>query len=193
MEQKEEKYLTPAEVAKLLMVSPAAVRLWAEKGDLKALTTPGGHRRFLQSEVERFTAGRGIAATDKSEQRLSILIVDDDVQFTNYLQKLLSKFSSEVVVAVANNGFDAGIKIKELDPNVVLLDLMMPGMDGFSVCQSIKSNKTTTDIRVIVMTGFPSAENVQKIMSVGAEVCLSKPVDKVKLLDLLGLHAKTEQ
>lgn len=192
MQHDDDKYLTPKEVAKLLMVSPAAVRLWAEKGELKALTTPGGHRRFLQSDVDRFTSERGHRVNNLAEHKLSILIVDDDVQFTNYLQKLLSKFSSDVEVNVANNGFDAGIRIKELEPDIVLLDLMMPGMDGFTVCESIKSNKTTAAIRIIVMTGFPSAENVQKVMSAGAEVCLSKPVNKEELLSLLGLHASID-
>lgn len=188
MNNYDEAYLTPGQVAKLLMVSPAAVRLWAEKGEIKALTTPGGHRRFLPSEVERFSTERGLTPISKEELKLSVLIVDDDIQFTNYLNKLLNIFDEKVDVDVANDGFGAGLKIREREPDVVLLDLMMPGLDGFTVCQRIKSNSITSDIRVIAMTGYPSAENVEKILLAGAEVCLPKPVDKDELLQLLGLN-----
>lgn len=193
MDNHDEPYLTPGQVAKLLMVSPAAVRLWAEKGEIKALTTPGGHRRFLPSEVERFSKERGLVAIKKHKVKLSVLIVDDDIQFTNYLTKLLNKFSEKVEVEVANDGFGAGLKVREQEPDIVLLDLMMPGLDGFTVCQRIKSNSITSEIRVIAMTGYPSAENVEKILSSGAEICLSKPIDKNELLQLLGLDSSDDQ
>lgn len=193
MDNHDESYLTPGQVAKLLMVSPAAVRLWAEKGEIKALTTPGGHRRFLLSEVERFSNERGLAKAKKKNLTLSVLIVDDDIQFTNYLRKLLSKFPTQIDVDVANDGFGAGLKVREQEPDIVLLDLMMPGLDGFTVCQRIKSNSITSEIRVIAMTGYPSAENVKKILSAGAEVCLSKPVNKDELLQLLGIKHSESQ
>lgn len=189
MDNQDEPYLTPGQVAKLLMVSPAAVRLWAEKGEIKALTTPGGHRRFLPSEVERFSKERGLTSMKKQNVKLSVLIVDDDIQFTHYLTKLLKKFPEKVDVEVANDGFSAGLKVRELEPDVVLLDLMMPGLDGFTVCQRIKSNSITSETRVIAMTGYPSAENVEKILDAGAESCLPKPVDKNELLQLLGLNS----
>jgi excisionase family DNA binding protein len=188
MGKQDEGYLTPGQVAKMLMVSPAAVRLWAEKGEIKALTTPGGHRRFLHSEVKRFSLDRGLVPKNISKMLLSVLIVDDDIQFANYLQKLLSKFPDLIEVDVASNGFDAGVKVREYDPDVVLFDLMMPGLDGFSVCKRLKSSSSTENIRMIAMTGYPSTENVEKILSAGAEVCLSKPVEKNEILRLLGIN-----
>ena len=188
MDNEKELYLTPGQVAKILMVSPAAVRLWAEKGDIKALTTPGGHRRFMASEVERFSIERGLIRTKSKNMQFSVLIVDDDVQFTNYLKKLLAKYKEHIDVDVANDGFSAGLKVQENEPDIVLLDLMMPGLDGFTVCQRIKANSTTMDTRVIAMTGYPSVENVEKILAAGAEVCLEKPVDKQELLEILGLN-----
>lgn len=188
MENEKELYLTPGQVAKILMVSPAAVRLWAEKGEIKALTTPGGHRRFMASEVERFSVERGLIRSKSKNMRFSVLIVDDDIQFTNYLKKLLTKYKDHIDVDVANDGFSAGLKVQEHEPDIVLLDLMMPGLDGFTVCQRIKANSTTMETRVIAMTGYPSVENVEKILAAGAEVCLEKPVDKEELLEILGLN-----
>lgn len=187
MDKVEETYLTPGQVAKLLMVSPAALRIWAEKGEINALITPGGHRRFLPSEVDRFAKERGLITHNIEDKKISVLIVDDEVQFSSYLKKLLSKYPDYIEVDVANNGFDAGIKLNEFKPDVILLDLMMPDLDGFDVCRKIKSSAKTSDIRVIAMTGYPSPANLEKILSLGAESCLSKPINKEVLLSQLGI------
>jgi len=75
----------------------------------------------------------------------------------------------------------------DFSPDVVLLDLMMPGMDGFQVCERLKKDSATKNIRVIAMTGYPSAMNTEKILAAGAEICLPKPVDRAQLLELLGV------
>ena len=189
-EVEEKKYMTPAEVASQLMVSSAAVRRWAAEGKLKALTTPGGHRRFLPDDVKRFAEQRNILTGASSDEILRVLVVDDDVQFSGYLVKMLNKYPENIIAELVNNGFDAGIKIHEFRPDVVLLDLMMLGMDGFQVCERLKNDKAIKHTRVIAMTGYPSANNVEKILSAGAEVCLSKPVDRNELLELLGIKRK---
>lgn len=188
MSKLDETYLTPGQVAKLLMVSTAAVRVWAEKGEINALMTPGGHRRFLQSEVNRFATERDITLNETPQKKLSVLIVDDDAQVANYLKKLLSKYPDVIDVEVASDGFDAGIKVRSLEPDVVLLDLMMPGLDGFGVCQRLKSSSVTSKIRVIAMTGYPSVNNLKKILAAGAVACLPKPIERDELLQLLSLN-----
>lgn len=185
-------YMTPNEVAELLMVSPVTVRQWAQKGWLKAVTTPGGHRRFLGEDVESFAKERGLQLL--SEGPLRVLVVDDNRSFARYLADLLATIPDPAVVATANDGFDAGRKIQLFDPDIVLLDLKMPGLDGFAVCQQIKEDPLTQHIRVIAMTGYFTPENELKIRQAGAEACLAKPFDKKDLframgLDLVGLDA----
>lgn len=185
-------YLTPNQVAELLMVSPTAVRQWAEKGELNALTTPGGHRRFLPSEVERFARARGMTLNTGDGDVLRVLIVDDDEQLARYLVKLLEGLSEQVVTETANDGFVAGLKIGEFEPHIILLDLLMPKLNGFEVCRQLKSAPNTKAIRVIAMTGYPSQENVEKIIAAGAEVCLPKPIDAQVLLEHLGLNQQAK-
>jgi len=180
-------YLTPKQVAELLMVSPATVRHWAEKGDLKALLTPGGHRRFLPEDVEKFTLHRSLTLNTKDSGALRVLIVDDDEQIRTYLEQLLACYPSQVVTQTASNGFMAGIMVSEFCPHVVLLDLMMPGLNGFQVCKDLKASSSTQNIRVIAMTGYPSSDNVNEILNVGAEICLSKPFSSEVLRQQLGL------
>ncbi len=186
-EAKKKSYLTPGEVAELLMISPIRVRQLALKGELKSVTTPGGHRRFAYQEIERFVRERRLQLPGMEDDKLRVLIVDDDKAFTGYLRALFSRMEQKVVTEVSNDGFDAGMKIMSFAPHTVLLDLMMPGLDGFEVCRIIKQNPLSSDIRVIAMTGHASEGHQQRILEAGAELCLAKPIDTELLLKTLGL------
>lgn len=175
-------YLTPNEAAARLMVAPATLRVWTEKGIIKALTTAGGHRRFPVEEVERLRqSGEQPAPTARR-----ILIVDDEPPIARYLSILLDGVP-KVSVAVAHDGFSAGQMVQTFAPDTLLLDLMMPGLDGFQVCERIKSAPATRHIRVVAMTGYPSAENMARILAAGASACLAKPLDEEALFAALDL------
>jgi len=180
-------YLTPKDVAKLLMVSTAAIRLWAEKGELKAMMTAGGHRRFKLEDIKTFAKDKNIQLNIESDASVKILIIDDEILFTEFLEDALTTIYPQVKIAVSLDGFDAGIKLKDFKPSIVLLDLKMPGMDGFQVCQHIKSDPLLQRIRVIAMSGDTNLERKQKIIATGAEVCLSKPFKVAELIETLGL------
>jgi excisionase family DNA binding protein len=180
-EKSKNQILTPNQAAEMLMVSPATVRLWAAKGHLKALTTPGGHRRFRMTDINNFAQFQGITLNYDEDNTVSILIVDDDVQFSSYLSELLPSFNSRINVKVANDGFEAGKLVHIFKPDMVLMDLMMPTMDGFETCKNLKEDAETKHIRIIGMTGFGSKDNISKILSLGAESCLTKPIDEDEL------------
>lgn len=176
-------YLTPKETAIVLRVSPITVRVWAQKGLLKASTTAGGHRRFEREEIERFAREKGIEITEDLEVR--ILIVDDDLDHLELLSDVIREHLPEIVFDTARDGFEAGQKVASFKPRIVLLDLLMPGVDGFKACRSIKENTEFKTVRVIAMTGYMSDENLRKIKHAGAEICLEKPLDVSKLVELL--------
>lgn len=184
-------YLTPAEVAELLMVSPITVRQWAEKGWLAASTTPGGHRRFAREEVETFARQRNLRAKRSSTAATRILVVDDDLQLADFLLEWLDSALPGCKVEIARDGFEAGQKVLVFQPEAILLDLMMPGMDGFQVCARIKSDPATRHVRIFAMTGYPSPENVTRILAAGAEQCFAKPLDLAELRDALDPTRQT--
>jgi len=173
--------LTPNQVAEMMMVSPATVRQWAAKGLLKALTTPGGHRRFRMSDIILFAEKQGLTLNIENDEPAAILIVDDDKQFAGYLKELLLSFDANINIKVAYDGFETGKLIHVFKPDLILMDLMMPTMDGFDTCKSIKSDPETAGIRVVCMTGFGSEENIRRIKELGAEDCLTKPIDEAIL------------
>lgn len=182
MTEEEAKLLTPAEAAARLRVSPITLRSWAEKGLITAQVTAGGHRRYQASQIEKML-GRTVATGDEP---LRLMIVDDDPFMLALLREMLRDQILEI--EVARDGFEAGLKLGPFRPDVILLDLMMPKIDGFSVCEQIKRDPATSHIRVIAMTGEASLVNASRILSVGAEACLSKPLNKLELFRVLKLH-----
>jgi len=193
MAPKDKMYLTPNEVAELLMVSPITVRQWAQRGDLAAHTTPGGHRRFLREDLEKFARDRGLALAVPADGPPRLLIVDDDEQLANYLKEVVSTASPDTVAKIALDGYEAGRMVQTFMPQIVLLDLMMPGLNGYEVCQRIKDDPATRNIRVFAMTGFYTPENEARVISAGAECCMSKPIDKVLLLSSLGFDTGAQE
>ena len=183
-------FLTPNEVASLLMVSPITVRQWAQKGILEAQTTAGGHRRFARRIVERFARERGIDIPGSGER---LLIVDDNRQFNDYLKALFSAQVQDLQVFSAYDGFEAGRLVQQHKPGIVLLDVMMPGIDGIEVCRTLKSDPETAHIRVVAMTGYHSPELENKMLAAGAEVLLRKPFSSDEVLTQCGFSSATKQ
>jgi excisionase family DNA binding protein len=185
---KHKSHLTPNQVAELLMVNPVTVRQWAARGLLRSLTTPGGHRRFLLSDVEEFARSRGTTPRARHSGRPDrVLIVDDDVQLGQFIAEIIRARDPKIQIEIARDGFEAGVKVESFRPHALLLDLMMPGMDGFEVCRRLRARPTLNHVRIVAMTGFPSTENVERIMAAGADACLPKPLDSERLLAELGL------
>jgi len=175
------KLLAPNQVAKMLHVAPVTIRHWSLDGKLKHVTTPGGHRRYKEEDVEAFRA------EFEGDQKLmpSVLIVDDEEHHGDFLEDFFDDLSPHIETVVAQDGFKAAYALHRVKPTLIMLDLMMPGMDGFAVCAHIKSDEKTRDIPVIAMTGLPSKENVSRILEAGAEICLSKPIDPDELRTLV--------
>jgi excisionase family DNA binding protein len=179
------KLLSPHEVAQLFSVSPITVRQWAQKGLLESQSTPGGHRRFTMASVEKFALSRGISLALPKQAFADgnrLLIIEDDEQLRNFLLELFSDREGVAAVDAAGSAFEAGRKVESLSPDIILLDLMLPGIDGISLCKQLKGDAETRDIRVIAMTGYYTTENVNQILAAGAETCFSKPLDIPKVL-----------
>ena len=184
MATEDNQFLTPNEVASMLMVSPVTVRQWAQKGLLPAQTTAGGHRRFDREVVLAFARERNMGV----ESSPSVLVVDDDTQLNNFLVAFLQTSVEGIEVYSAADGFEAGRLVQQHKPTIVILDIMMPGMDGVQVCRSIKQDSATAHAHVVAMTGHFSDILEQRVLAAGAAVLLKKPFDSQELLAHCGLQ-----
>lgn len=172
---------TTFESAKLCHVSPLSIINWVNAGRLPAFRTPGGHRRIRREDLVRFMRENGIPIPDElrtGSGHAKVLVVDDEASIREVLSDHLSnREETPYEVMTAADGFEAGRLVATFRPDVVLLDLRMPGLDGFQVCRTIKADPDTSSTIVIGMTGYHTPETEAKILECGAVRCFSKPVE----------------
>jgi CheY-like chemotaxis protein len=177
------KNLSTFAVARMLHVDPGSIANWIDQNLLKAHRTPGGHRRVATDDLVTFLRKHKMpipAELDSVPSR--VVIVDDEPAITRLIAWAIKAALPECEVVEAHDGFRAGTIVATLKPNVVILDLRMPGMDGYEVCRLIKTQESTRQADVLAMTAYPSPENVQRIIDCGARVCLAKPLNMEALL-----------
>ena len=187
----EKDYVTIPEAAEFCSVGRTTMWRWVKSGKVKAATTPGGQHRIAKSDLQFLLSRLGARALPEpgevnpthSSRKASarILVVDDDPSIRKMLTKIFELHGFQTNVAA--DGFEAGVKLVQFNPDLVLLDLYMPGMDGFEVCKQIKENPLTSRIKVLAVTGFDTKENRDRIMACGADGYLTKPVEKDRLLE----------
>lgn len=177
---REKTVYTTFETARLCQVSPLSIINWVNAGRLAAFRTPGGHRRIRREDLVRFMRENGIPIPDDLKDgsgRPRVLVVDDDAGIRDTVAEYLTTRVKPYEVLTARDGFEAGRLVATFRPNVVLLDLRMPGIDGFQVCRTIKADPSSAGTSVIAMTGYHTTETEQKILECGAIRCLAKPVE----------------
>ncbi len=177
---RDKSVFTTFEAAKLCHVSPLSIINWVNAGRLPAFRTPGGHRRIRRDDLVRFMRENGIPLPDQLREgsgRTRVLVVDDESSIREVLSEHLTTRSNPYEVMTAADGFEAGRLVATFRPDVVLLDLRMPGMDGFQVCRTIKADPDTSRTTVIAMTGYYTPETEARILECGAIRCFAKPVE----------------
>ena len=186
-------YYTSREAAALLMVSPVTVREWTRKGLLRAVSTAGGHRRFLIEELRTFAAAHGIhlehdaGATATRLRR--VLLVDDDLVFVTYLRQVVLAANPDIRIESAGDGFEAGQLTESFRPQLVVLDIQMPGIDGIELCRRLRASPVTANAELVVMSNALNEENIAAVRAAGADKWLEKGASRAEILLALGFGA----
>jgi excisionase family DNA binding protein len=169
-------------------VSLGTVANWVDSGRLPAHRTPGGHRRIGSVDLRQFANGleHGLPDTllPTAGRALRVLVVDDEPDFLLLVRETLSDCEG-IEVATANSGFLAGLEIGRLMPDLVLLDLMMPDIDGFEVFRMLKEREELSDIPVVACTAFADRNIQQRVEEAGFTGFLPKPLVFVDLENTL--------
>jgi len=172
------KNLSTFAIAEMLRVDPGSVVNWIDQGLLNAHRTPGRHRRVAEEDLLVFLRDHKMPVPKELDPSPSrVLIVDDEPGVTQLIARAIRKALPHVEIVEAHDGFGAGNVVATLKPQVVVLDLRMPGMDGFEVCRQIKAQDHSRHAEVIAVTAYPAPESEKKILECGARVCLNKPLD----------------
>lgn len=132
--------------------------------------------------LDNFIQGKmGYLSAIDQENEKKVLIVDDDPDVRKILAEILSV--NDYRTEVASDGLDAGIKIVQFKPDLIILDLFMPNMDGFEVCKRIKGDSDHSHIKILILTGYDTKENKDRTLKAGADGYLSKPVNTDDLIN----------
>ena len=129
--------------------------------------------------------------TEKGNSRKRILVVDDDRIIVETLVLAFEEDDHGYEVISASDGFEAGMQVEHFKPDIVILDIMMPDINGYEVCKRIKSSPEMQNTKVIVLSAYLEEENFRKMMAFGADACFSKPLPladlKREVAKLLGI------
>lgn len=165
-----------SEVAKYCHVTADTIRKWAEAGRIHVFKTPGGHRRIRRDDLVRFLRENKIPIhEDLDNAGIRVLVVDDEKAVVSVIRRFLERSQTPFQIEVALDGFEAGHQVATVRPNVIFLDLRLPGMDGFEVCRRIKSDPETSNCHIIAMTGYYEGDVANRIVEMGASLLMQKP------------------
>lgn len=165
-----------SEVAKYCHVTADTIRKWAEAGRIHVFKTPGGHRRIRREDLIRFLRENDIPLhEDLDNSGVKILVVDDEKSVISVIRRFLERAQTPFQIEIAMDGYDAGHQVATFHPDVIFLDLRLPGLDGFEVCRRIKADPESSRTNVIAMTGYYEGDVAQRIVDLGAVMLMQKP------------------
>lgn len=157
-------YCTTREAAQMLGVSLRTVQLWSENGLLEAWKTEGGHRRINRASVESLLHDEQAPRRTKPPevmpdlQRIKVLVVEDDNILLKLYRTVMASWNLPADVITTDNGIEGLIRVGRDSPDLLITDLGMPGMDGFSLIRNLAASSFREGMEIIVVTGLNADE-----------------------------------
>jgi excisionase family DNA binding protein len=169
--------LSIEQVAAYCGVRRKTVAHWIRAGKLPAICTQGDAPTVRQQDFVAFLEQRGepIPVDFIEDNRHRVLIVDDDPEVVRTLSEMFSTFIG-CSIKTALDGVEAGLRLATFKPHLVVLDLMMPRLDGYVVCSHIKTDPATAGTPVLVITGDDSEQTIERALACGADRYMTKPI-----------------
>lgn len=182
---------TTFEIGRICSVYPTTVINWIKEGKLPSFATPGGHRRVKRDDLAGFLKKYGLPLPPEfldEKGVVRILIVDDDLEMVNLIKMVLESEGEHWSIQSVTTGFGAGAKIFEWQPHLILLDFLMPDIDGFEVCRMLRGNPKTKHAKIIAITGLRGEEEKRKVFESGVTDYLPKPFQNRDLVSMVKKH-----
>lgn len=186
------RIFTTGEAAAICKVSQQTIIRCFDSGRLGGFRVPGSKfRRIPREELLRFMQGNSIPTDILEAGKKRVLVVDDDARIVEMYQDLLG-VDSRLEFKTASNGYDAGLLTEQFRPHLVLLDYMLPDINGNIVCQRIRQNPALKDCKILLVSGVVRPEEIDGLKKAGADDFLRKPFNveqlSAKMSALLGME-----
>ena len=182
---------TTGEAAKICKVSQQTIIRCFDNGSLKGFRVPGSRfRRIPRDHLFAFMRDNGIPTDALENGKKKLLIVDDEQDLVDLMADAFDR-DGRFDIRTANNGFDAGMQVKEFRPDIVVLDVMLPDINGKEVCQRVRSDNTLDSVKIICISGMIEQDKISDLRAAGADDFVQKPftVDRLieRVCDLLEI------
>src|SRR2546423_628808 len=174
---------TTGEAAKICKVSQQTIIRCFDNGQLKGFRVPGSKfRRIPREALYKFMKDNSIPTDALESGKRKVLLVDDDAELVELILKFLDE-DGRFETRVAQNGFDAGMMVKEYHPDLIVLDVMLPDINGKEVCHRVRADASLEDVRILCMSGMVEEDKVQELKLAGADDFIHKPFEVEALID----------
>ena len=182
--------LSSYQIGKMLHVSRQAVNQWIDKGYIPSYRTPGGHRRVRREDLILFLKERKIPIPEILQQTImaeqgvtdfQVMLVDNDEDFLRLFRHAIEEKLPAAEIVAFNNGYDALVAIGRRKPNLLVLDVKMPKIDGTELCRRLNANPLTQNLPIMVLTAHssPHAREGLKSLQIVQIHTKSEPIARI--------------
>jgi excisionase family DNA binding protein len=174
---------TTGEAADICRVSQQTIIRCFDSGRLEGFRVPGSRfRRIPRDSLMKFMKGNGIPLDGLESGKKKVLVVDDDAEIVDLLVEVLSR-DGRFEVKTAASGYEAGIQTQRFRPDCILLDYMLPDVNGNVVCHTIRRNPEFENIKIIIVSGVIKQDEIDQLLKSGAQDFIKKPFDITDLIN----------
>lgn len=174
---------TTGEAAEICKVSQQTIIRCFDAGRLEGFRVPGSKfRRIPHQSLVKFMKDNKIPLDKVNSGKVKILVVDDDSEIVELITDVLDR-DGRFETKTASSGYEAGIATQRHRPELILLDYMLPDVNGNVVCQTIKSNPEFENIKIIIISGVVKQDEIEQLLKSGAEDFIKKPFNLTELTE----------
>jgi excisionase family DNA binding protein len=177
---------TTGEAADVCKVSQQTIIRCFDAGRLEGFRIPGSKfRRIPRQNLVKFMKENNIPFDSLESGKKKVLIVDDDAEIVELMADVLIR-DGRFDIKTAASGYDAGIMTQQFLPDLILLDYMLPDVNGNVVCETIRKNPEFENIKIIIVSGVIKQDEIDQLLKSGAEDFIRKPFDITELTDRIA-------
>jgi excisionase family DNA binding protein len=177
---------TTGEAAEICKVSQQTIIRCFDSGRLKGFRVPGSRfRRIPREALIAFMKDNNIPPDALDNGKSKVLVVDDDPEIVELFVDVLER-DGRFEVKTASTGYDAGMLTQEFRPDLIILDYMLPDVNGNIVCQRIRSNAEFEHTKIIIVSGVVNQDEINDLLKAGADDFVKKPFNIEKLIERIG-------
>jgi excisionase family DNA binding protein len=184
---------TTGEAAEVCRVSQQTIIRCFDSGRLEGFRVPGSRfRRIPRQNLIKFMRENNIPVDNLESGRKKVLIVDDDAEIVELISDILSR-DGRFDLRTASSGYEAGMATQQFRPDLILLDYMLPDVNGNVVCQTIRENPEFQNIRIIIVSGVVKQDEIDQLLRSGADGFIRKPFDIAELTGKIAAVLQMKQ